>query len=119
MERRRVFGNDGEEAAAAYLVRHGYRVLDRQWRVAIGEIDLVVQKDGEVVFVEVKTRRDATFGDPAEAVTRSKLERLMQLSSYWVTEHHWRGPIRIDVIAITWGSAEPEIRHIIGVSPAY
>lgn len=77
---RRTRGRIGEEAAAHALAARGYRVLVRNVRLGRGEIDLVCEHDGDVVFVEVKARRGTAFGTPAEAVTVRKQRALLALA---------------------------------------
>ena len=89
--------------AAEHLEASGLSVVDRNWRCAQGEIDLVAfdETEDELVFVEVKTRSGLRYGHPLEAVTREKLARLRRLAMAWCAEHpgaHNR--VRIDVIAI-------------------
>ena len=62
------FGDQGEEVAAQYLEKHGCRILERQFRTKVGEIDIIAEEDGVLLFVEVKTRRPTCFGAPAQAV---------------------------------------------------
>lgn len=81
---RRVRGRVGEEAAARALAARGYRVLARNLRLGRGEIDLVCEHDGDVVFVEVKARRGAAFGTPAEAVTARKQRALLALAARYL-----------------------------------
>lgn len=108
----RLLGDRGERVAAKFLKRKGYRILARQSRSRIGEIDLIAQ-DGEViVFVEVKTRSSANAGHPAEAITFTKRKQLTRAALAWLKrrrlfEHH----SRFDVIAITWEDREPVIEH--------
>lgn len=115
--RKDELGKRGEECAAAFLADAGYRVLARNWRCAQGEIDLVAERDGEVVFVEVKTRSSTSFGHPFEAITVAKLARLRRLAAAWCDQTDARpGRIRIDAIAVIAGSgAEPVIEHLEGV----
>lgn len=68
-DRRGEFGRRGEDAACAYLLRHGYSIVERNYRCRRGEIDIIAAKDGGAVFVEVKTRRSLKFGTPGMAVT--------------------------------------------------
>jgi putative endonuclease len=84
---RRILGDAGEDAVAAWYRGAGYRVLDRNWRCRDGELDLVVARPGELVFCEVKTRRTTTFGAPQEAVTATKQRRLRVLASRWLATH--------------------------------
>jgi len=95
---RRVVGRSGEDAAAAWYVAAGYDVLDRNWRVREGELDLVVRDANTIAFCEVKTRRGDAFGLPAEAVTFRKQQRLRMLAGRWLAEHGSAGSIlRFDV----------------------
>ena len=94
-------GRWGEDLAAAHYRRLGYEVLDRNWRSATGEIDLVLAHEGTIVFSEVKTRRTARHGSPAEAVGRDKQRRIRRLAVEWLEAHEMpRVPLRFDVVAI-------------------
>jgi putative endonuclease len=112
-------GRLGEALAARYLEGHGYRVLDRNWYGPAGELDLVahdVEADA-VVGVEVKTRRSAAYGSPAEAVTPRKVQRMRVLLGQWLAAHdvHARG-VRLDVVAVRLLPAgPPRIEHLVGV----
>ena len=94
-------GARGEELAARHLTEHGYRILERNWRWGQGEIDLVAEKDGEVVFVEVKARRTHAFGSPEEAITHSKQRKLVQTAyAYLAQSSREAASWRIDVVAL-------------------
>lgn len=98
---RRVVGQQGEDAAAAWYEAAGYEILDRNWRVREGELDLVVADAGTVVFCEVKTRRGDAFGLPAEAVTARKQQRLRVLARQWLSAHAPSSALlRFDVAAV-------------------
>ncbi len=114
---RKVVGNHGENLAAAFLRSRGFRILERQARVSrIGEIDLVALDGETLVFVEVKTRHDVSFGSPEEAVTASKLRTLAACAESWRNAKGWAArPYRIDVIAIDLAGAKPIIRHLESV----
>ena len=83
-------------------------MVDRNWRDGRrGEIDLVVERDGVLAFCEVKTRRSAAYGTPAEAVTPAKQARLRQLGAAWLAAHPGRRrEVRFDVAAILAGEIE-------------
>jgi putative endonuclease len=94
-------GRRGENLAADHLIASGFSIVERNWRCPQGEIDLVAVDEGELVFVEVKTRSSVAFGHPLEAITVAKLARLRRLAAAWCEAHpgsHER--IRIDAIAI-------------------
>ena len=93
-------GTRGERIAERHLVRRGLTVLDRNWRCAQGEIDLVLRDGEETVFVEVKTRSSVAFGHPLEAITSAKLARLRRLAAAWCAAHPGADRIRIDAVAV-------------------
>ena len=97
---KRGLGNRGEELAARMLVGKGYRVVTRNWRCRVGELDLVAQDGDCLVLVEVRTRRGEMLGSPEESITRAKQARLVALAESYVQESSWEGDWRIDVIAI-------------------
>ena len=98
---RRALGAYGERRAAAWYEAHGYEVLDRNWRCREGELDLVLRRGRTVVFAEVKARRTAAFGTPAEAVTPAKQRRIRGLAVRWLHESGVRaGELRFDVVAL-------------------
>ncbi|HEV2358444.1 MAG TPA: YraN family protein [bacterium] len=104
-------GRIGEDAAAAALAARGYRVLARNVRMGRGEIDLVCEHDGDVVFVEVKARRGAAFGTPAEAVTARKQRALVALASrYLVRTGRGDRPCRFDVVEVWLDAGNRPIR---------
>ncbi len=78
-------GKWGEERAAAYLMMKGYRVLERNYRVPQGEIDLIASKNGAVVFVEVKARKGISQGTPLEAVSPQKVVRLSAAAAVYLS----------------------------------
>lgn len=96
-------GKRGEELAAAFLQRAGLEILDRNWRCAAGEIDLLVRDCATVAAIEVKTRTTSRTGHPLEAITPRKLHRLHLLLRMWVNEKEMRGydRLRVDGLAIT------------------
>ena len=79
----------------------GYEILDQNWRVRSGELDLVLSRDGEIVFCEVKSRRSNRFGSAAEAVDRRKQLRIRSLAARWLAANGRRGDLRFDVATVT------------------
>ncbi len=100
-ESRIALGKRGEELAAAYLERVGYRIVERNCRLSVGELDIVAVERGTLVFVEVKTRRGVGFGSPLEAVTPRKQRQISRAAQEYLGRGHFPGkPSRFDVIAI-------------------
>ena len=120
MDRSRTIalGRYGEQLAAQHLAEAGMTVLARNWRCAQGELDLVLRdRDGTVVFCEVKTRSGTGFGEPEEAVGRVKARRLRLLACRWLLEHRPPGAveIRFDVVSIVRRRGEaPRLTHLRG-----
>ena len=108
--RRADLGGRGEDAAVAWYRHASYEVIDRNWRCAEGELDVVAKSaDGTVlVFCEVKTRTSARFGSPFEAVTPAKQRRVRKLAALWLQHARRDGThyelIRFDVAAVTTGA---------------
>ncbi|MGH7566487.1 MAG: YraN family protein [Gemmatimonadota bacterium] len=109
---RRELGKAGEEAAAEYLVAQGWRILARGWRAAGREIDLVVEREGMVALVEVKTRRPGGLAPPSAAVDWRKRRRLAAAGAVAAARWSHAVELRFDVIGVTWGSGEPAIEHL-------
>ena len=107
-ERRRAYGDAGEDLAVAWYVAQGYEVVARNWRCRDGELDLVVRRGRTVVFCEVKRRRTVRFGTPAESITYEKKQRIRHLAARWLRESGAMRPgeIRFDVAAILDGSID-------------
>jgi len=98
----RARGQWGEDLAAAHYRRLGHEILDRNWRSATGELDLVVLDGSTYVFSEVKARRTADYGPAAAAVTVAKQRRIRQLAVEWLRAHDVHAEsVRFDVVAIT------------------
>ncbi|KRF25502.1 MULTISPECIES: YraN family protein [unclassified Phycicoccus] len=114
---RRALGEYGERLAERYLTDRGLAVVDRNWRCARGELDLVARDGDCLVFCEVKTRRTERFGSPVEAVTARKVARLRRLAAAWLQENgEHPAHIRIDVIGILRpAEGRAVVRHLQGV----
>jgi putative endonuclease len=100
-------GTRGEDFAVRYLTARGYRIHSRNFRCRLGEIDIVAEEQGKLVFVEVKTRHGDRYGLPQEAVTPAKQERLRRLAQYYLSVKRITDrPCRFDVLALTIGGDE-------------
>lgn len=111
---RAKLGGAGERLAAGWLEARGYRVLARNWRCAYGELDVITEEQGELVFVEVKTRRGVAHGAPEEAITASKRAHLIAAAQCYLAEHQREEqPYRIDVVAVQLDGQGrlAEVRH--------
>lgn len=127
-------GKRGEDIAVSYLEKRGYRVIDRNFRLRNGEIDIIAidpsaglrssnegsgqgKKEQCLVFVEVKTRSSSQFGLPVEAITYFKLKALINAAQVYKVSH--RGlpeQMRIDAISVLLQNGEPAIEHIKNIS---
>lgn len=107
MDRSRVaLGEWGEARVARHYESAGYEVLDRNWRVRGGELDLVFARGDEIIFCEVKTRTSARFGAGVEAVGLRKQRFLRRTAMSWLDAHYRRGRLRFDVAAVTGGQID-------------
>ena len=115
MNNRQSLGDRGEDLAAAALKKQGYKILERNYRTPLGEIDLIARHQGALVFIEVKTRRSSKFGSPQEAVHPAKQERLRTLAEYYLSQKGLgEVAVRFDVVGILWQAGKPQIEVIQG-----
>jgi putative endonuclease len=117
MRAKDVLGKAGEQAAVEYLESVGFRILDRNWRCAEGEIDIVAVDRHVFVVCEVKTRSGTRFGTPLEAVGRTKLRRLRKLAVLWLNAHGIRYElVRVDIVGLVYeGTGGYTIEHLRAV----
>jgi len=117
MRRKDILGRQGEQLAAEYLERAGFRILDRNYRCAGGEIDIVAADQRVLVACEVKTRSGVRYGMPVEAVTVQKLRRLRRLAVHWVLAHGVTfDGLRVDIVGVLRSSSgDFTIEHLRGV----
>jgi putative endonuclease len=108
---RKITGFKGEEIAASFLKERGFDILERNWRCRLGEIDIVVRKDGKLVFCEAKTKKNDKFGLPEEMISKQKQQKLKQLALLYLKENYGQiMPYQIDVLAVD--IEKGEVRHI-------
>lgn len=117
MRAKDALGEYGERVAARHLLAQGMTVLERRWRCALGELDIIAVDGDCLVVCEVKTRRSIAAGYPVEAVTPQKLARLRRLAAVWLAAHEGSFPqVRIDVVAVRVPRrGGPVVDHLRGV----
>jgi putative endonuclease len=110
---RQVLGKQGEEVAERYLMKKGYKLVERNYRCAAGEVDLIVLDRRVIVFVEVKTRSGDRFGSPLEAVELRKQRKMIRAAQLFLSQKglHQRDA-RFDVVGISWPHGKPIVEHI-------
>lgn len=105
-------GKLGEQIALEYLLSKGFTILHQNWRASHKEIDLIVENQDFLVFVEVKTRKSDRFGQPQEAVNPVKQRKLVQAARAYCRKYQSRKEIRFDIVAITLKQPKTQIKHI-------
>lgn len=109
----KVLGIEGENVAVKFLEKKGYRIITRNYKTRIGEIDIIAQDGDTIVFVEVKTRGDESFGKPFEAVNKRKRQKLKNLALLYLKKQGREFPVRFDVLSIFCrDNRNKEIEHI-------
>lgn len=110
---RQAFGELGERIAERWLRRAGWRIIQRRFRSGHRDIDLVVEREGTVAFVEVKARRGSRFGQPVEAVNWRKQKELCKSARVWIDRHGRPLEVyRFDVIGVLLENERVRIRHV-------
>lgn len=113
MDNRKNIGNLGENLVAKYLEDLGYKIIERNFNCKLGEIDIIAQDKNEIVFVEVKTRRMLSYGDPAESVNIPKQKHIYRAGEYYLLINNKLDNFtRIDVVEVYLHDKEYKINHI-------
>ena len=114
MDQRAQVGRTGEKHARRFLRHQKYRIVTRNYRCPLGEIDLIALDGPVVVFVEVKTRTDREHGDPQDTVTAGKQRRIMRAAEFFLRQTGSEGrACRFDVVAVTLKrDAAADIEHL-------
>ena len=115
MSNNREKGDFGENKAAEFLLKNGYEIRKRNFHFGkAGEIDIIAEKDGELIFVEVKFRTSSTYGEPIESITPKKVATLKRVAEgYLYINKIYNKACRFDVIIVDFRSKEPVIEHLI------
>ncbi len=112
-------GNYGETLACEYLKKQGYEIIERNYRIRGGEIDIVAMDGEYMVFVEVKTRSSHEYGLPAESITSWKIRHLLRSAQFYLLKIDWgNGPYRLDFVSIDFADSKenPEIKLIKNIT---
>jgi putative endonuclease len=111
--KKQKFGEKGEAIAAQHLKKQGYRIIEKNYRTKLGEIDIIAKDKDTLVFVEVKSRRSWQFGNPKAAVTPQKQRKISMVAlQYLKSTHRSNASARFDVAAVTITRDKPQIEII-------
>lgn len=111
MANHNVYGERGELIAADYLSERGYSIRQTHWRTGHKELDIVAEKDGTLVVVEVKARHNSDYCKPADVLTNAKIRRIVQAADAYVRFNRLDMPVRFDLITVTGNPDHPQINH--------
>ena len=117
MNNNKATGNKGEEIAAAYLVKQGYKLLARNWRFRHWEVDIIASKQQFLHFIEVKTRYSLRYGRPEESITKEKMKNLKNAAEEYQYQHPEWKYIQFDVIALTL--VNEEVKELFMIEDVY
>lgn len=112
MAQHNELGQKGEDAAARLLLEKGYKILSRNWRFHGYEIDIVAENQEWLVFVEVKTRTSAQWGNPEDFVGKSRMRRMIEAADHYIIEHDLDKQARFDIIGAVWNGHQMQMEHI-------
>lgn len=102
-----IKGKQGETKAVLFLKKHGYKILETNFKNKIGEIDIIAEKDGVIVFVEVKNRSTYGYGRPIEAVDFHKQSKIKKVAEiYLMIKNKYYNDVRFDVIEISFDNLQ-------------
>jgi len=93
-------GKIGEKLAREFLEKNGYKILEQNYKTKYAEIDLVAQKMGVLIFVEVRTKIGENFGTPEDTINKAKLRKVLWNAKSYIGYKDWPGPCRIDAVCI-------------------
>lgn len=110
-------GQQGENLAAQIVESSGLKILMRNFRCPVGEMDIIAAEGQSLVFIEVRTRSSAKFGWGEETIQSKKRMRLHRIAEYFLLSRHYKDwpPIRFDLIAIRWNEGNPQSKWIRGI----
>ncbi len=111
-------GDEGERLAAEFLSKKGYKIIERNFRIRGGEIDIIAIHDNTLVFIEVKTRSSNKFGTPLESITPWKLKALIRTAQFYKIKHkNLPEGMRVDAVTVEYDySGKPLIEHVENIT---
>ena len=113
-------GMQAQQQAENYLINKGYSILERNYRIRTGEVDIIAKHNSYVIFVEVKFRRGASFGLPREAVGNTKQRRIVHTAMHYISVRNINDrDFRFDVVEVTAKNGQVQINHIENAFDAY
>lgn len=105
-------GDLGENIACKYLLGKGAQILESNYKIKTGEIDIIIKLENEIVFVEVKSRSNIKYGYPSEAISYKKIKKIISTAKYYILKNDlYNVPIRFDVIEVYLN--ENKVNHIV------
>ena len=108
-----VLGKEGERIAELFLKKKGYKLIERNYRCAAGELDLIMLDQRVIVFVEVKTRTGIGYGTPLEAVEVRKQQKMIYAAQFFLSAKKLsQREARFDVVGVSWPGVRPAVEHI-------
>ncbi|WP_439130217.1 YraN family protein [Polaribacter sp.] len=105
-------GEKGEQLAVEFLIKNGYKILEKNYRYLKAEVDIIAQKNDTLAAIEVKTRTSSYFGNPEEFVNPKKIKLLISAIDHYVVERDLDVEVRFDIIAIITNKKETKIEHL-------
>ncbi len=112
MAEHNTLGQFGEDLAADFLLKNGYKILERNWRFRKAEVDIIAQKENIVAIVEVKTRTSADFGNPQDFVKPKKIKLLVNAVNEYIVGKDMDVTVRFDIIAILQEGNKTNLEHL-------
>lgn len=107
-----IQGLSGEKGAKNYLSNHEYLILESNWRYKKYEVDIIAKKNNTIIFVEVKTRKNNTFGEPELFVTKQKQRNIIAAANQYMIQNNLDLEARFDIIAVIHDNGKMTVKHL-------
>ncbi|OFX27696.1 MAG: hypothetical protein A2041_09080 [Bacteroidetes bacterium GWA2_31_9b] len=107
-----ILGKKGEDEAARFLVKNGYKIRNRNWRYKANEVDIIAEKNNLLIVIEVKTRTNPDFENPKEAVTKKKQRFIIKATDAYIQKYDIQLETQFDIVAVTIQNNNVQIEHI-------